>query len=100
MDVVEAVAPLDAEPPLVCRSVAALNEENPIVLDMEPELAADAAIGAKAIDMAIAPVRRCAGIVKDRRGQRAPVGQAWTHSPQPTQLLCPMGSPRSKTIRW
>src|SRR5918992_265883 len=31
-------------------------------------------------------------------GISAPVGQAWTHSPQATQVLTPMGSPRSKTI--
>ena len=28
----------------------------------------------------------------------APVGQAWTHSPQATQLLSPIGSSKSKTI--
>ncbi len=29
----------------------------------------------------------------------APVGQAWTHSPQVTQELAPIGSSRSKAIR-
>ncbi len=31
-------------------------------------------------------------------GSRAPVGQAWTHSPQATQVLAPIGSPWSNTI--
>ena len=29
---------------------------------------------------------------------RAPVGQAWTHSPQATQVELPMGSSKSNTI--
>jgi hypothetical protein len=31
-------------------------------------------------------------------GISAPVGQAWTHSPQATQVEAPIGSPKSKTI--
>ena len=31
-------------------------------------------------------------------GISAPVGQAWTHSPQATQVLSPIGSSKSKTI--
>ena len=31
-------------------------------------------------------------------GSSAPVGQAWTHSPQPTHVLSPIGSSKSNTI--
>src|SRR5271166_2279651 len=72
VDVVKPIAPLDAEPPAVGRSVAALDEEDTIVLEVKAELAADAAVRAKAVDLAVALVRGRASLVEDRGGQKRP----------------------------
>ena len=60
-----------------------------VVLDVVGELAADAAVRAEAVDRR----GRAVGRARPRSsstdaGIRAPVGQAWTHSPQATQVLC------------
>src|SRR5262249_21555336 len=77
--VVEAEAALDAEPILVCRSVAAADVEQLVILDVVGELAPDAAVGAYAVDLAIrelrAHVRR---VDQGRRHQRA--GRAGLHA--------------------
>ena len=49
--VVEAEAALDAEPAVVGRAVLAVDPEDLVVLDVEGELAADAAVGADAVDL-------------------------------------------------
>ncbi len=51
--IVEAEAALDAEPVLVRRPVAAGDGEQLVVLDLVGELAADAAIRAHAVDLAV-----------------------------------------------
>ena len=53
IDIVEAEAALDAEPAFVGRAVAAVDLDNPVVLEVIGELAADAAIGADAVDGAV-----------------------------------------------
>ena len=65
VDVVEAEAALDAEPVVVGRPVLALDRDDAVVLDLVGELAADAAIGADAVDLAV-------GRVGDRRRSRRP----------------------------
>jgi len=65
MHVVETEAAFDAEPVLVRGAVAALDRNDAVVLDPVGELAADAAIGADAVDLALRRVRgrsaaRCA----------------------------------------
>ena len=65
-DVIEAEAALDAEPLLVRRAVAAIDIEQLIILDLVGELAADAAIGADAIDFAVGSYRQHAGLVDQR----------------------------------
>ena len=68
-DVVEAEAALDAEPVLVGRPIAALDVQQLVVLDLVGELAADAAIGADAVNRAVGKVRRRAyiGLIHQRR---------------------------------
>ena len=97
--IVEAEAALDAEPVLVRRAVAAADVEQLVVLDVVGELAADAAIGAHAVDLAVRILRcaRCASSTSVA-GISAPVGQACTHSPQATQVDAPIGSSKSNTI--
>ena len=51
--VVEAVAPLDAQAALVGRAIAALDEEDLVVLDVVGQLAADAAIRAHRLDLPV-----------------------------------------------
>ena len=63
VDVVEPEPPLDAEPVVVGRAVAAVDVEDAVRLDLEGDLAADPAIGAEAVDLAVglvglAPVGR------------------------------------------
>src|SRR6516225_8366428 len=72
MDVVEAEAALDAEPVLVCRSVAAGDVKKLVVLDVISELATDAAIRTDAIDRAVRfPGKHIARVDQRRRHQRA-----------------------------
>ena len=91
--VVEAVAALDAQAPVVRRAVAALDVEDLVVLDVVGQLAADAAVRADRFDLLVGD--RSA---TSRAGISAPVGQACTHSPQATQVESPIGSSMSKTI--
>ena len=63
--VVEAEAALDAEPVLVRRPVAALDRDDAVVLDLVGELAADAAIGTDAMDLAIGRVGEHARLVDE-----------------------------------
>src|SRR5207253_8024880 len=53
MRVIEAEAPLDAEPFVVGRSIAALDSHDAVVLDVIGELAADAAVRTKRSHLAI-----------------------------------------------
>ena len=91
--VVEAEAALDAQPVLVGRPVAAGDEGDLVVADMIGDLAADAAVRADAVDLAVGRAAALAGRPVDdaQAGISAPVGQAWTHSPQATQVLAPIG---------
>ncbi len=79
VDVVEAEAALDAEPVVVGRAVAALRVDDPLVLDVVGDLAADAAIGAERIDLAVRPDGAGLVLVEiGRRHQRA--GRAGLHA--------------------
>src|SRR5579883_2405136 len=64
--IVEAEAPLDAEPVLIGRTGAAIDIEELVVLDLVGELAADAAIGADAVDLAIRSLFEDAFLVEQR----------------------------------
>src|SRR5207302_6939714 len=67
-----AEAALDAEPVVVGRPVLALDRDDPVVLHLEDQLAADAAIGADALDLAVGGVGVSAVVVDEaRRHQRA-----------------------------
>ena len=70
-DVVEAEAALDAQPVLVGRAVLAGDVEQLVVLDVVGELAADAAIGADAVDRAVGHVRGGAHVVLVRPASTA-----------------------------
>ena len=97
--VVEAEASLDAEPALVRRAVHPVDPGDPPVLDLVGDLAADPAIGADRLHLALEvrlsprPSRSSA-----LASISAPVGQACTHSPQATQVDAPIGSAMSKTM--
>ena len=93
VDVVEAEAALDAEPVLVGRAVAAVDVEDPVVLDVHRGLAADAAIGAERVDASCPRRRRacCVALSSRFASISAPVGQTCTHSPQATQVDCAHG---------
>src|SRR6476661_10309285 len=77
--VVEAEAALDAEPVLIRRSVAAADLKELVVLDVVGELAADAAIGAYTIDLAIRILRAHVGFI-DQRGRHQRTGRAGLHA--------------------
>ena len=68
--VVEAEAALHAEPRPVGGSVAALRAHDAVVLDVEGELAADAAIGAEAVHRAVRPRRGVGGRQQGAGGAR------------------------------
>ena len=71
-DIVEAESPLDTEPVAIGRAVAALDLEQPVVLDVVGELAADPAIRAQAVDHALGRFRLRTVCGDDaRRQQRA-----------------------------
>ena len=77
--VIEAEAALDAEPVLVGRAVLAGDVEQLVVLDVIGELAADAAIGADAVDLAVGLAgENVVGVDQRRRHQRA--GRAGLHA--------------------
>src|SRR5437879_4520160 len=57
-DIVEAETALYAEPVLIRRSVAAVDRNDLVILDLVGELAADTAIGADAVDFAVG----CVGV--------------------------------------
>ena len=70
--VIEAEAALDAEPVVVGRPVLALDRDDAVVLHLEDQLAADPAIGAHALDLAVGGVGVDAVVVDEaRRHQRA-----------------------------
>ena len=72
VDIVEAEPALDAEPVVVGRAVLALDRDDAVVLDLVGQLAADAAIGADAVDLAVGSVGVDAvGVDQGRRHQRA-----------------------------
>ena len=78
-DVVEAEAALDAEPVLVGRAVLAGDGDELVVLDLVGELAADAAIRADAVDLAVGLAGEDVVLVDQRRRhQRA--GRAGLHA--------------------
>ncbi len=71
-DIVEAEAALHAQPVLVGRAVAAGDGNQLVVLDLIGELAADAAIGADAVDFAVGKFgAHVLGVDQRRRHQRA-----------------------------
>ena len=96
--IVEAEAALDAQPVLVRRPVAAADIKELVVLDVVGELAADAAIGAHAVHLAVGNACAHSPSSSEVAGISAPVGQACTHSPQATQVDAPIGSSKSNTI--
>src|SRR6185503_5232277 len=53
LHVVEAVAAFHTEPARICRTVAALDVENRVALDVVRELAADAAVRAHGVDLLV-----------------------------------------------
>ena len=65
VDVVEAEAAFDAEPVLVRGPVAALDGDDAVVLDLIGELAADAAIRADAVDLAVRRVGVNAALIDE-----------------------------------
>ncbi len=67
MDVVEAEAALDAQPVVVGRPVLARDRDDVVVLDLVDQLAADAAIGADALDLAVGSVGVDAVLVDQAR---------------------------------
>ena len=92
--VIEAVAPLDAQAALVGGAVPAFDVLDVVVLYVERQQAAHAAVRADGIDL---PVRFHQPDVPGRASGRR-LGQACTHSPQATQVLSPIRSPMSNTI--
>ena len=79
MDVVEAEAALDAEPVVIGRAVAALGIDHLLVLDLIGDLAADAAIRAQRVDLAVGIGDAGLLLVEHhRRHQRA--GRAGLHA--------------------
>src|SRR5699024_7727135 len=91
--VVEAVTALDAQAAFVGRPVAAIDLHDAVVLDVVRHLATDTAIRANRFDLLHAIHSQSAAPTPAL--DSAPVGQAATHSPQPTQVLSPMGSSMS-----
>ena len=72
VNVVVPEPPLDAEPVVVGGAVAPFHRENPIVGDLVRQLTADAAIGAKALDLSVwTSARGPFGVEDGRRQQRA-----------------------------
>ena len=53
MDIIEAVAPLDAQPAMIRRTVATVHVEDLVVLDIERQKTPDAAIGAGRLDLLV-----------------------------------------------
>ena len=78
-DIVETEAALDAQPLLVGRAVAADDVKQLVVLDLVSELAADAAIGAHRVHLAVGEFgAHVLGVDQSRRHQRA--GRAGLHA--------------------
>src|SRR4051794_1479441 len=65
VDVVEAEAPLDAEPVLVGGAVAALDGDDTLILDLIRQLAADTAVRADAVDLAVGRVGVDAALIDE-----------------------------------
>src|SRR5207245_3882963 len=88
--VVEAEAALDAEPVVIGRPVLALDRDDAVVADLVGQLAADAAVGAHAVDLAFGAVRvNAVRVDHGRRHQRA--GRAGLHAvaASPTWAVAP-----------
>src|SRR4029077_1607708 len=79
VNIIEAEAPLDAEPVLIRRSVAAFRIDDLLILDVVGHLAADAAIGAKGIDLAVGPDGARLLLVEEGRGHQG-AGRAGLHA--------------------
>ena len=93
VEVIETVTPLDAQAAEIGRTVTPFDAQDLVVLDVVSQQAADTAVRADRVDLAIGFHQVGAAGVAER-----PVGQAATHSPQATQVDSPIGSPISKTI--
>ena len=78
-DIVEAEAALDAQPVLVRRSVLAADVDELVVLDLIGELAADAAIRAHAVDLAVG-LAFVDVVVVDQRRRHQRAGRAGLHA--------------------
>ncbi len=100
VDIVEPEAALDAKSVLVGGPVQPVHIQQFAVAYVKGELAPDAAVGTRAESTVFsgAPVWT-PSVSRTLAGISAPVGQACTHSPQATQVLSPMGSSISKTMR-
>ena len=92
--IIEPIASLDAQARVIGGTVASLDVENAVVLDVIGELTAHAAIGAQRIDRFVG--YRAARPRAPASARRS--GQACTHSPHPTQVEAPIGSSMSNTI--
>ena len=79
MDVIEAETALDAEPVVVGRPVLAFDRDDAVVLDVIDQLAADAAIRADALDLALRRVRVNAVLVDEARRHQG-AGRAGLHA--------------------
>ena len=79
VDIIEAEAAFDAEPVLIRRPVAAFRIDDLLVLDVVGHLAADAAIGAKRIDLAVGPDGARLLLVEEGRGHQG-AGRAGLHA--------------------
>ncbi len=126
-DIVEAEAALDAEPVLVRRSVAAADMEELVVLDVVGELAADPAIRANAVHLAVGKLRAHVGLVdaastasarrsdrparirRRRRRSSLPSGSSksntifsvWPRPAMPiTSLTCTSRQARTQRLQW
>jgi hypothetical protein len=93
MDIVKSIPALDTQAAVVGRTVAAIDISMVVSLTLKVRRQPTPQYGQ--VDATC-----LSGLMRPTllAGISAPVGQAWTHSPQATQVLIPMGSPRSKTI--
>src|ERR1700748_3160220 len=70
VNIIEAEAPFDAESVLIRRPVAAFRIDDLLILDVVGHLAADAAIRAKRIDLAVWPDGARLLLVEEGRGHQ------------------------------
>src|SRR5699024_5628187 len=93
---VEAVTPLDAQATLVGRTVATVHREDVVVPDVVGHLTTNTTVRANRCYLLHNLYPWSQGLPPAL--DNAPVGQAATHSPQPTQVLSPMGSSMSNMM--